>query len=536
MKIAGIHSGHDCSFCILENGIPTFHAELERYIRLKQPMGDALKFLFEEYPEHEDIKHFVTSYDKWEGGIDKRHPETYKKMLSIVQKNDGNFFDEPGHHQSHAANCFFSSNFNEALIVTIDGGGHDYIEEIGEAVSVTISFWHGVDNKIHPLGYISEKEINIGVLWNWCTTKIFGLSGGYPKGDQAGSVMAMGSMGNPDEYLKYFRQLAFKHPSNWTFQQAQAFKFLIEESKKGEEQQLDIASSLQKCTEEYVEKIIGKFIDKVDTNNLCLSGGVSLNSVMTGKMFDWYNEKFKNIYACPVPYDGGLPIGAAQYIWHHVLDNPRIEWKDNASSYLGATYTKKQIEESLSNYHDQVDTEDATLDSVLLKLANGKIVSVFSGGSESGRRALGNRSILADPRNPNMKDIINEKVKHRQWYRPFAPSILREEVDNWFEKNIDSPYMSFVLKFKEEMGEKVPAVNHFDKTARLQTVTKSDNPQYYNLLKKWQKVSGVPIILNTSFNDREPIVETPDHALKCFLGTDIDYLYFIDEGILVTKK
>ena len=168
-------------------------------------------------------------------------------------------------------------------------------------------------------------------------------------------------------------------------------------------------------------------------------------------------------------------------------------------------------------------------------LQNQNIVAVFGGGSESGRRALGNRSILADPRDPDMKDIINEKVKHRQWFRPFAPSILREEVGNWFTKDKNSPYMSFVLDFKDEVKERVPAVVHLNGTARLQTVTENDNKWYYNFIKKWYNSSGVPIVLNTSFNDREPICETPEHAINCFLNTNIDYLYFYDKGLLVNK-
>jgi carbamoyltransferase len=149
---------------------------------------------------------------------------------------------------------------------------------------------------------------------------------------------------------------------------------------------------------------------------------------------------------------------------------------------------------------------------------------------------LGNRSILADPRNATMKDKINQKVKHRQWFRPFAPSILEESVPDWFTTNKESPYMNFVFKFKEEVRDKVPAVVHLNGTARLQTVTKNDNEWYYNFIKSWEEKSGVPIILNTSFNDREPICETPTHAVNCFLKTDIDYLYFYDYGILVSKK
>ena len=172
----------------------------------------------------------------------------------------------------------------------------------------------------------------------------------------------------------------------------------------------------------------------------------------------------------------------------------------------------------------------------MLLTQDDNVISVFGGGSESGRRALGNRSILADPRSPKMKDIINEKVKHRQWFRPFAPSITREDVKDWFEKDVDSPYMTAVIKFKEEMRDKVPAVVHFDGTARLQTVTENDNEWYYNFIKKFESISGVPILLNTSFNDREPIVETPEHAIDCFMRTNIDYLYFREYGILVSKN
>ena len=193
--------------------------------------------------------------------------------------------------------------------------------------------------------------------------------------------------------------------------------------------------------------------------------------------------------------------------------------------------------ESLDKVSDKVSFKTTTDDIVVnLLTKDNNVISVFGGGSESGRRALGNRSILADPRSPNMKDIINEKVKHRQWFRPFAPSILREEVKNWFDRDVESPYMTTVIKFKENVRDKVPAVVHYDGSARLQTVTENDNKWYYNFIKKFKEKTDVPILLNTSFNDREPIVETPEHAINCYLGTDIDYLYFVDAKLLVEKK
>ena len=304
---------------------------------------------------------------------------------------------------------------------------------------------------------------------------------------------------------------------------------------KGESERFDLAAGLQSATETVMRSIIGQLIGQIPTKNLCFSGGVSLNCVAIGKIRSWF-PSIENVYVTPTPHDGGLPIGASQYVWHQILDKPRINWKDNFTPYLGRSYSIEEIEASLKNRSDKVEYKNSNISSLIGLLDDQKIVSVFGGGSESGRRALGNRSILADPRSPNMKKMINEKVKHRQWYRPFAPSILREEVANWFEIDQSSPYMSFAIPLKEDSLEKVPAVAHLDGTARLQTVSKNDNKWYYNLLSRWNKKTGVPILLNTSFNDREPICENPDHAIDCFLRTNIDYLYFSDFDLLVSKK
>ena len=217
------------------------------------------------------------------------------------------------------------------------------------------------------------------------------------------------------------------------------------------------------------------------------------------------------------------------------MENERCVWSDNFTPYLGRTYSKESVLEALGEKKDSINHSEATDEDVITLLDSQKIVSVFGGGSESGRRALGSRSILADPRSDKMKDLINEKVKHRQWYRPFAPSMLREKVEEWFTRDDDSPYMNIVLNFKDDKKDLVPAVVHVDGTARVQTVTENDNSWYYNFIKKWDEKTNVPIVLNTSFNDREPICETPTHALNCYLGTDIDYLYFYDYNVLVEK-
>tara|TARA_R100000388_G_scaffold84484_1_gene63530 strand:- start:1315 stop:2256 length:942 start_codon:yes stop_codon:yes gene_type:complete len=302
-----------------------------------------------------------------------------------------------------------------------------------------------------------------------------------------------------------------------------------------EQESFDVSAGLQSATERITREILTKLIEKYDYKNICLSGGVALNCVMTAKINEWFPE-IENVFVDAVPHDGGLAIGGARYLWHHILDNPRIKWTDNSMPYLGQVYDIESIRQTIDKFYDDIVLNVVKDEDVINLLDEQKIIAVFGGGSESGRRALGNRSIIADPRSNSMKDLINEKVKHRQWFRPFAPSILREEVSNWFVRDIDSPFMSFALKFRKDKKHLVPAVVHFDDTGRLQTVTQNDNEWYYNFIKKWQSVSGVPILLNTSFNDREPIVETPEHAIKCFLGTNIDGLYFYDHNIYIEKK
>jgi carbamoyltransferase len=203
---------------------------------------------------------------------------------------------------------------------------------------------------------------------------------------------------------------------------------------------------------------------------------------------------------------------------------------------MGKPYELEEVQAAIKLSDDKVEVQKVDNDHILAELKAKKIISVFGGGSESGRRALGNRSILADPTHDDMRNILNEKVKHRDWFRPFAPSIIRERVADWFVRDVDSPYMGFVINFKEDMKDKVPAVLHADASGRLQTVTAEDNPWYHGLISRWEELYGVPIVLNTSFNDREPIVETPEHAMNCFLKTNIDYLYFYDYNLLVSKK
>ncbi len=542
MKIVGFHSGHDSSYAILDKGIPKAHIELERYSRRKNAIGDSISHFKKLDSDWDSVLHMTTH----RGGGFKVYNfmNSYNNLESFLLDKGGSSYIT-GHHQAHAANAFFTSNFKDALIITIDGGGvdnlngdkhhkSDFDKQDNKSITSCTTVWLGKDNKIKPIDFIPMAMYNVGFYWANTTSKVFGL-GTYKdiRGDQAGTVMGMAALGNSKKYSKYFKNIHdLTQHKNWG---PTDYNFLSQEAKKSEQNMFDIAASLQNETEIFIKNFLTKYINKYNPKNLCFSGGVALNCVALGKIFDWFPHI--KIFVDPIPYDAGLSLGSARYFWHHVLDNPRIYNNPlNQTPYLGYLYSKKDILNAIKSVKEKIIMEYKEIDFVLEALTNQKIVSLFGGPSESGRRALGNRSIVADPRFSTTKDIVNKKVKHRQWFRPFAPSILKEDVKEWFKYDIDSPYMNFAIPFKEDKKELVPAVVHFNGTARLQTVTKDLNPWYHQFISKFKKKTGIPILLNTSFNDREPIVETPEHAINCFLGTDIDYLYFRDYNILLSKK
>ena len=542
MLIASAWSGHDCSYTVFENGMPIIHNEMERFNREKESPGDGIKFLLDTFDRCDEIKYFTTCFPT---SKITNYNESFEKIKSIVEKNNGEII-AVGHHLSHAANAFFSSKLKNAMIITLDGGG---VESNNFVTAATI--WKGEENKIQHIHTFPLNSFNIGGVWTRATRYVFNLQSGWPRGHQAGSVMAMAALGDREKYKKDFLKMIVDPKTNFMYTQKpkdqpkgpnvgtdpkhpylNKYRIIADSS---EEERFNLAAGLQAATEEVLEIHLKNIIKQFPTENICLAGGVTLNCVAIGKIKKWIPE-IKNVYIPPTPHDGGLPLGSAQYVWHQLLDEKRIDWKDNFTPYLGKTYTEEEVQETIKTFDQKINFKKVNDDKVLELLLKQKIVAVFGKGSESGRRALGNRSILADPRSQKMKELINEKVKHRQWYRPFAPSILRESVSDWFERDDDSPYMNIVLKFKEEKKSQVPAVVHFDDTARIQSVTENDNEWYYRFIKEWESKSGVPIILNTSFNDREPICETPKHAIDCFLRTEIDYLYFYDYKILVSKN
>ena len=295
----------------------------------------------------------------------------------------------------------------------------------------------------------------------------------------------------------------------------------------------DIASSAQKIFEEALFKIINFYKNK--NENLVLSGGCALNSLANGKLAE--SKIFKNIYVPFCPGDNGGSIGAALYL--HKKKYTEIKTTNLQNPYLGKKYNNEEILNTLEKYKNKIDfkilnNDNDLNDLVCEKLLKENIIGWFQDRMEFGPRALGNRSIISSPIGPNIKNLINSKIKLRESFRPFAPSILEEKVLDWFDNKINSNYMSFVSKIRDDKKSLIPAVTHIDGTGRLQTVNPNQNKKFYNLIKKFYEISDVPILLNTSFNENEPIVMSPENALECFLRTEMDYL--VVNNFFINKK
>jgi len=288
----------------------------------------------------------------------------------------------------------------------------------------------------------------------------------------------------------------------------------------------NLAATLQNRLEEVVFHLLNRLHVRVPLKALAYAGGVAFNCVANGKIFD--RTPFEDIYIQPAAGDAGLAVGAAFYVWHQVLRQPREFTMDHA--FWGPEFSSEEIrrvvEEKISDFGFRIAdlTEEQLVGVIARHIADGKIVGWFQGRMEWGPRALGNRSILVDPRRREMRDILNKRIKHREPFRPFAPSILEEYTGEWFEKDYPSPFMLLTYKVRPERRDRIPAPTHVDGTGRLQTVSRRTNPHYWKLIEAFRQLTGVPVVLNTSFNENEPIVCKPEEAVECFLRTKMDIL------------
>ncbi len=456
----------------------------------------------------------------------------YKKNVLFVE-----------HHQAHAASSFFCSPFDQAVILTVDGTGEWTTTAVGLGVGNKISLEKEIKFP-HSLGLLySAITAYLGFSVNNSEYKVMGLSAYgeqdknknifYKKLKEVIDIKDDGSFRLDMSYFKY--HYAGKMPSA---KLCRLFGGPIRQKDESiEARHQDIAAALQLITEEVVFKILSDLYENYQCENVVLAGGVALNSVLNGKILS--QTKFKNIWIQPNASDGGTSLGAALFVYYQVLDNK--DRQPMTSAYLGPEYPdleiKKFLDQNQIKYHEFADKKELVQKTAQLIFGN-KVVGWFQGQEEWGPRALGARSILANPLNVEMKDILNLKVKHRESFRPFAPAICCENVKEYFELDealFDlAEYMLVVCPIKKEWQARIPAVCHVDGTARLQIVRKENNQLYYNLIKEFGRISGVPILVNTSFNvNREPIVSSPKDAYLCFLNTEIDYLVL---GNFLIKK
>ena len=478
-----------------------------------------------------------------------------KLIFDCLKKHDVNFFDEKKilfseHHLSHAASAFYPSPFNEAIVLTADG--------VGEWATTTVAICK--DNKVeikkelhfpHSLGLLySAFTYYTGFKVNSGEYKLMGLAPyGKPKYTDKilNNLIDLKEDGTFMLDQKYFNYSTGLTMTNDKFDKLFGSKARKPEVEKINQFHMDIAASIQKVTEKIMLMLARSLREEYKIPNLCLAGGVALNCVANGKILQ--EKIFDNIWVQPAAGDAGGSLGAALAFWHIDLGNKRDDvTKDNMQgSYLGNEYSdneiKNKFDEIGANYLCLTDIE--IIDKTAECLSIGKAVGWFQGRMEFGPRALGNRSIIADPRSEIMQKNLNLKVKYRESFRPFAPSVLREDVGSWFEMDSDSPYMLFVAKVRKERTiemndeqkklfgidllninrSEIPAVTHVDYSARIQTVSKENNKKYHDLLSKFKEKTNCPVLINTSFNIRgEPIVNSPEDAFRCFMGTDLDIL------------
>ncbi|RRS30906.1 MAG: carbamoyltransferase [Epsilonproteobacteria bacterium (ex Lamellibrachia satsuma)] len=563
MYILGLNAYHgDSSACIFKDGELIAATEEERIRRIKHWAGfpsESIKFCLDECGiDITQVDHITISRDP-SANVYKKITHSLKNMVSFKTLKDrlantkkvSSTKDELAkaldvdvseikaevhnieHHRSHMASAFFASPFKESAILSIDGFGDFTSTMIGT----------GKDNKIEVLDQVIYPH-SVGVFYTAFTQYL-----GFANYGDEYKVMGLSPYGNPtlvdkvkdvlifkENGLFEINTKYFKHPKegvqmSWEdgdpfiepiYSDYMAEKF-GKPREKGEELtqcHKDLAASIQRVTEELIFHILNHLQKRTGLKNICIAGGVAQNSVANGKILE--NTTFENLYIPPAGHDAGTAIGSALWLYNQELDKPRIG--PMMDSYFGAKFSDDEVEAYLKseNISYQKLSDEELNNKVADCLINAGVVGWFQGRAEFGPRALGHRSIICDPTRDDAKELINAKIKRREPFRPFAPSILKEHVAEYFEKVDDVPFMEKVYQFKEDKKEKLQAVVHVDGSGRLQTVDKEISPKYYSLIKKFYDKTGTPILLNTSFNENEPIVNTPAEAYACFARTTMD--------------
>lgn len=582
MLILGLNAFHpDSSACLVVDGKLTAAVEEERFRRIKHWAGFpslAVEYcLREANAELDDIDYIAINRDP-KANLHKKAIYTLLHMprVSLVKARLANMnkignitqFLEPmsgdkkvdlgtkvshvEHHRAHLASTYFVSPFESATVVSVDG--------FGDFTSCMVA--KGQGNRLEVLYEVNYPH-SLGMFYTALTQFL-----GFKKFGDEYKVMGLSAYGQPlykDEMarmvrtipggwfklnLKYFSFHRHRESMTWDNTEPvleDAFSHEVESAlgprrrteDEIEQRHCDIAASMQAAYEETFFNILNHAYNTTGIPRLCLAGGCALNSLANGKIFD--RTPFEEIYIQPASSDAGGSLGACYFLWHQVLGKPRDFVMEHA--YWGPGYSDESIQSALKARKEDLEgfeivktrDDDELCNETARHISNGKIVGWFQGRMEWGPRALGNRSLLVDPRRAEMKDILNERIKRREWFRPFAPSILEERVGEYFEKDYPDPFMIKVYPIRVDKRHLIPAVTHVDGTGRLQTVNRKENPLYWKLIKAFDDLTGVPVLLNTSFNENEPIVCTPHEAIDCFLRTRMDVLA-IGHFLIVRKN
>jgi len=559
---------HDSAACVLKDGKVIAAVEEERFSRKKfddEFPKNAIDYCMQEAGIKSKELDCVAFYDK----SVLKFERLLDNFIAMAPKGLGSFLDVipkwlhkriwlkeeikkhldgfkgkiifPEHHLSHAAYSFFTSSFTQAAILTVDGVGEWTTTSFGFAQDASIKLAHDL-RWPHSLGmFYSAFTYYLGFKVNEGEYKLMGLSAyGEPKYYDLiiKELLDVKDDGSFQLNMKYFAFPYDKVMINQKFQHLFGLQVRKEDSEFNQ-QHFDIAASTQLVLEDILLKMVNYIYEKTHQKNLCLGGGVALNGVANSRILK--EGPFTQIFIPPSPGDAGSAVGCALYAYYSHFKKEWIPQKDevNVSNnvYIGPHYSNDEIKTFLDSkniHYDFLEREELLKKTAKL-IESQNVVGWYQGRMEWGPRALGNRSILADPRNPKMKDILNEKIKHRESFRPFAPSILEEYAFEYFDLEVTSPYMLLVANVKKP--DVIPAITHVDGTGRLQTVSKKSNHLYYDLISEFHKLTGVPVLVNTSMNVRgEPIVNTPEQAYAMLLKTEMDYQvmgnYLIKRGSL----
>lgn len=565
MYILGLNAFHaDSSAAIFRDGIMIAATEEERFTRIKHWAGfpaQAIRFCLREAGIGlSDVDHITIGRDPRAKLFKKlgyllRHPS----LVSGAFRRLGNSRDvarledlfqevDPSvpastvrsrirnieHHRSHLASAFYASPFEEAALLSIDGSGDFTTTMIGVGRGTRIDVLDSVDFPASIGLFYTAFTQFLGFPHYGDEYKVMGLAP-YGEPRYVEKVLALvhlrpgGLFGWDADYFVPPSKAGFEYvdhvPSVGNLYASRFLSAFGQPRRKGEpltQYHRDLAASVQRATEQIIFHLLRTVKERTGLDNVCVAGGVAQNSVANGKMAE--ATGFRGVYIPSAGHDAGISMGSALYQYHHVLGRPRNP--AIRSAYTGIRFTNEEVEAVLRERgiaYRRLDDE-ALYDAVTDKLIEPGVVGWFQGRAEFGPRALGGRSILADPRNPHAKDLLNLKIKRRESFRPFAPSILREYSGEYFTRPDDVPFMEKVFPIRPEKHAVIPAVTHVDGTGRLQTVDAGVSPRYHALIERFRRKTGVPILLNTSFNENEPIVNTPQEALDCYLRTRMDML------------